>query len=93
MMELVSSLTGRGSAPPAQDRLLSRTGTPAERLERRSGEDRVEISEAGQRYVESETPASTARLDRIRSLIQSGQYLTPARVEGAIDGLLDDLKN
>jgi len=60
---------------------------------RRSGEDRVEVSDMA-RYLARlrETPGIREDLvDRVRGEIESGAYESPEKIEKAIDELVEDL--
>lgn len=92
MLQLVSSATDRGSAFVPAERVLARADSRKDGVDR-AGADRVEISSAGRRFMDEQAVAASDRLERIRALIDRGEYLTPARIEGALDALIDDIKS
>ena len=55
--------------------------------------DRVEFSKVSQYLskLQSEPAPRTELVDRVRSEIQSGTYLTEEKLSSAADGLLDDI--
>ncbi len=60
---------------------------------RRSGEDRVEVSDMA-RYLSKlrETPGVRQELvDRVRAEIENGAYESPEKIEKVIDELVEDL--
>lgn len=67
----------------------------ANRIADRSA-DRVEISqlarELAQQEAKNEAPIRQDLVDRVRAEIAAGTYDTPERLNGAIDGLVDDLR-
>lgn len=57
--------------------------------------DRVEISQLARELAEQdrgEAPIRQDLVDRVRAEIAAGTYDTPERLNGAIDGLVDDLR-
>ncbi len=57
-------------------------------------EDRVEISEAGRVLARHEDASSyrRARVEAVRQEIDAGTYVTPERIQGTIDRLLELLR-
>jgi hypothetical protein len=70
---------------------------PAERTPRRqatrpanAGADRVELSAAAESYDARAAAATAQRIRDIRTQIANDTYLTPEKLEAAIDGLYRD---
>jgi anti-sigma28 factor (negative regulator of flagellin synthesis) len=92
-MNDIGSIFERILTPPTcGEGRISRGGLrdemPAE-VEAQARPDRVELSEAAVNYdPEAE---ETARITRIRSQIAEGTYLTPEKIDAAIEKLLEEL--
>jgi len=97
----ISGISGANSPDPVRNKAgVNRNGT--RRNDSKSGvEDSVEISTEGSRKAEAaefvaklkEIPeVRQARIDQIKQEIQDGTYDIEAKLSGAIDGLLGDMR-
>lgn len=75
----------------AQQDALSRQAPPPPAPPGRES-DRVEISELARELAQREPAFRSDLVARVRAEIESGAYETPESLEGAIDGLLNDLR-
>lgn len=69
----------------------TRPGGDAQTRSARRGADRVEVSSLAKELSLKQDPFRQDLVDRIRAEIEAGTYETEERVDGAIDGLLNDL--
>lgn len=87
----ITSVDSSHTAPQTQG--VRRMASPSGRLDAQGDPlrtaDQVEISDEARKA--SEAPVRQALVDSIKALIASGQYETPDKLDGAIEGLARDL--
>ena len=98
-MSHIGAIGGGASASGMpQPRQVDREQEPNNEARSRSvrrGEDRVEVSDLAHSLSRAshDVPIRQDLVDRVRSQIEAGTYDTPARVDGAINNMLNALRS
>ena len=71
----------------------SRPGDRVQTQSARRGADRVEVSNLAKELARLQDPVRQDLIDSVRAEIESGTYETEARLDGAVDRLLGDLRS
>lgn len=81
-----------GASRPQSVETGSRPGQHAELNASRRGADRVEVSALARSLSRANhEPVRQDLVDRVRDQIERGEYITPERIDGAIDNLLGEI--